>query len=104
MALQIESKELCSEASARYYQLPTLSPRSNPEDSVDSCIDITSPTPSNSTNSSNSRAEAEAKDTDDPSLVQRPNPLGCSGSSEEGGVVVAVDKSFSSPHHQHLAT
>ena len=51
---------------------------------------------SNSTNSSNSRAEAEAKDTDDPSLVQRPNPLGCSGSSEEGGVVVVVvDKYFS---------
>ena len=62
---------------------------------MDSCIDITSPTPSNSTNSSNSRAEAEAKETDDPSLVQRPNPLGCSGSSEEGGVVVAVDKYFS---------
>ena len=61
---------------------------------MDSCIDITSPTPSNSTNSSNSRAEAEAKDTDDPSLAQRPNPLGCSGSSEEGGVVVAVDKYF----------
>ena len=81
--------------SALYYQLPTLSPRSNPEDSVDSCIDITSPTPSNSTNSSNSRAEAEAKETDDPSLAQRPNPLGCSGSSEEGGVVVAVDKYFS---------
>lgn len=52
------------------------------EDSVDSCIDITSPTPSQSTcESSSSRSEGTGQVSG-----QRPPPLGCSasGSSEEG--------------------
>ena len=56
---------------------------STDQDSVDSCIDITSPTPSQSRSESSSSRGEETKKLSE----QRPVPLGCSasGSSEEEG-------------------
>ena len=58
----------------------------NHEDFVDSCIDVTSPTPSNSTSeaSKDSSKDPQSPDQEGSSLATRPAPLGCSGSSEEG--------------------
>ena len=58
----------------------------NHEDFVDSCIDVTSPTPSNSTSeaSKDSSKGPRSPDQDGSTLTTRPAPLGCSGSSEEG--------------------
>merc|ERR1719410_445057 len=67
---------------------PPTSHRDNTNDEfVDSCIDITSPTPSNSTSGSISSSRNDPNktrlDQKHPTLEHRPAPLGCSGSSDE---------------------
>ena len=68
----------------------------NHEDFVDSCIDVTSPTPSNSTSEASKDSKGpRSPDQEGSSLTTRPAPLGCSGSSEEGrkvGIILVSAK------------
>ena len=68
----------------------------NHEDFVDSCIDVTSPTPSNSTSEASKDSSKGPRSPDqEGSLTTRPAPLGCSGSSEEGrkvGIILVSSK------------